>query len=160
MISRINETKHIIWHQTSKCINRLTASVCNSRQKWNDDKYKCECKELIDKEIRDNVFIWNLSTCECECDRSCEIGECLDYKNCKYRYKLVDKLVEESTNVVGYNETLNDSLSYCVSFTSYIVLFSVDLLTNVIIAGDVFVCFYWYSKKENNGSRAKFNPGT
>ena len=28
---------------------------------------------------------------ECECDKSCDIGEYLDYDNCKCRKKLVDK---------------------------------------------------------------------
>ena len=60
----------------------------------------------------DNGFIWNPSNCECECDKSCEIGEYLDYKNCKCRKILVDKLVEEySENTDGnkmfHNETLN-----------------------------------------------------
>ena len=39
-----------------------------------------ECKELIDK-VR---CIWNPSNCECECDKSCDVGEYLDYSNCKY----------------------------------------------------------------------------
>ena len=25
-------------------------------------------------------FIWNLSNCECECNKLCDIGEYLDYK--------------------------------------------------------------------------------
>ena len=56
-----------------------------------------ECKELIDKGICDKGFIWNPSNCECECDKSCDVGEYLDYENCKCRKKLVDKLVEECT---------------------------------------------------------------
>ena len=43
----------------------------------------------------DKEFIWNPSNCECECDKSCDIGEYLDYKNCKCRKKIIDKLVEE-----------------------------------------------------------------
>ena len=39
----------------------------------------CECKELIDKGIFDKGFIWNPRNCECECDKSCYIGEYLDY---------------------------------------------------------------------------------
>ena len=45
----------------------------------------------------DKGFIWNPSNCECECDKSCDIGEYLDYENCKCRKKEVDKLVEECT---------------------------------------------------------------
>ena len=44
-----NETRHIKWHETCKCNCRLDASVCNNKQRWNDDKCRCECKELIDK---------------------------------------------------------------------------------------------------------------
>ena len=50
----------------------------------------CECKELIDK-----GFIWNPSNSEVECDKSSDVGEYLEYENCKWR--LVDKLVEECT---------------------------------------------------------------
>ena len=61
------------------------------------DKCKCECKELIDKGVCDKGSIWNPSNCECECDKSCDVGEYLDYENCKCRKKLVDKLVKECT---------------------------------------------------------------
>ena len=38
--------------------------------------------ELIDKAVCDKGYIWNPSNCECECDKSCDAGEYLDYKNC------------------------------------------------------------------------------
>ena len=50
---------------------------------------------MVDKSLCEKDFIWNASNCECECDKSCEIGEYLDYEDCKCRKKLVDKLVEE-----------------------------------------------------------------
>ena len=37
------------------------------------------------------------SNCECECDKSCDVGEYLDCENCKCRKKLVDELVEFSS---------------------------------------------------------------
>ena len=43
-----NETRHIEWHKTCKCKCRFNSSVCNNKQRWNDDKCRCECKELID----------------------------------------------------------------------------------------------------------------
>ena len=48
-MSRTNETRHIKWHETCKCKCRLDASVCNNKQRWNDEKCRCECKELIGK---------------------------------------------------------------------------------------------------------------
>ena len=64
------------------------------------------------KGMCDKGFIWNPSNCECKCDKSCDIGEYLDYKNCKCRKRIIDKLFEEcSENIDGnemlYNETLN-----------------------------------------------------
>ena len=51
LMSRTNETIHIEWHETYKCKCRLDASLCNNKQRWNNDKCSCECKELIDKGI-------------------------------------------------------------------------------------------------------------
>ena len=39
--------------------------------------------------------ISNPSNCECECDKSCDVGEYLHYENCKCRKKLVDKLIDK-----------------------------------------------------------------
>ena len=49
LMSRTNETRHIEWHKTCKCKCRLDASICNNKQRWNDDKCRCECKEIIYK---------------------------------------------------------------------------------------------------------------
>ena len=82
---RRNETRHIEWHETCKCKCRLHASVCNNKQRWNNDKCRCECKELIDKGIWDKGFIWKSSNCECKCDKPCDVREYLDYGKCKCR---------------------------------------------------------------------------
>ena len=62
--TRTNETMHIKWHKTCTCKCRLDATICNNKQRWNDDKCRCECKELIDKGMCDKGFIWNPSNCE------------------------------------------------------------------------------------------------
>ena len=113
LMSQTNETRHIKWHETCKCICRLDRIICDSKQRWNEGKCRCECKELIDKGVCDKRCIWNPSNCECECDKSCAIGDYLDYSNCRCRKKLVDLLVEECTenieetklvNITGENE--------------------------------------------------------
>ena len=125
LMSRTNETRHIKWHKTCKCKCRLDA-------RWNEDKCKCECKELIDKGTFDMRFIWNPSNCECECDKSCAVGEYLGYKNCKCRKRIIDRLVEEFSENIDGNEMLyNESLDaipldaykkVCNSCMVYIVL--------------------------------------
>ena len=63
LMPRTNETRHIKFHETCKCTCRLDASVCNKKQRWNEDKCRCEYKELIDKGVCDKAFIWNASNC-------------------------------------------------------------------------------------------------
>ena len=53
LMSRTNETTHIKWPEAFKCNCRLDANVCNNKQRWNDNKCRCECKELIDKGVCD-----------------------------------------------------------------------------------------------------------
>ena len=94
MMSRINETRQIIWHETCKCVCRLTSAVCDNQQIWNEDKCRCECKEdLVNKMVCGKGYIWNPSNCQCECDKSCDIGQYLDYRSSVCRNSLVDKLV-------------------------------------------------------------------
>ena len=119
-----------------------------------EKKCRCECREeLKEKERCDKGFIWNPSNCNCECDKSCDVGEYLDYENCKCRRKIVVSLVEECSenideNEMIYKETLNVSLSdyRCNSCTLYIVLFVIFLVTSIVISA-AFIYFYWYSKK-------------
>ena len=100
LMSRTNETRHIKWHETHKCKCGLDSSVCNNKQRWNDNKCRCKRKELIDKGVCNKGFIWNTSNCECKCDKSCDVGEYLDYENCKCREKIADNLSEEYTETV------------------------------------------------------------
>ena len=34
-------------------------------QRWNEDKCRCECKELIHKGVCDKGYVWNPRNCEC-----------------------------------------------------------------------------------------------
>ena len=107
LMSRTNETRSIKWHETCKCICRLNGIICNNKQRWNKDKCRCECKELIDKGVCSKECIWNTSNCECECDKSCGIGEYLDYSSCKCGKKLVDPPVEECTENIDETKLFN-----------------------------------------------------
>ena len=60
----------------------------------------------------DKGFIWNPNNCKCEYNKSCDIGEYLDYKNCMCRRKIIDKLTKECSknineNKISYNEALD-----------------------------------------------------
>ena len=57
-------------------------------------------KNWFIKVFYDKGFIWNPSKCECEYYKSCDFGEYLDYQNCKYKKKLVNKLVDYCTEIL------------------------------------------------------------
>ena len=94
----------------------------------------------------------NPSNYECECDKSCDIGEYLDYSNCKCRKKLFDKLVEECTENIDVvktdneNENENENKHKYNFFIVHIVLFSIIFAINIGI-GIYFVYYHWYLKK-------------
>ena len=136
LISITNETRYIKLHETYKCKCRLDASVCNDKQRRNEDKCRCKCKELIDNSC-DKGFICNASNCECECDKLFDVGEYLDYENCKCRKKLLDKLVEECIEDINEKEIYLAKLHLketicpvCSSCTIYTISFSLFFAKN------------------------------
>ena len=161
LMTLTNETRFTEWHEMCKCICRLNGIICNSKQRWNKDKCRCECKELIDKGVCDKGFIWNPSICECECDKTCNIGEYLDYENCKCRKKLVDKLVDECTETVEEVKlakiTLaeNESENKYSSCTVYIVLMIV--VFTIFTGITIYFVYYNWSFIKNNAFCIKFN---
>ena len=84
-------------HETCKCKCRFDTSVCNNKQRWNDDKCRCNVKNrlikvvvvndlsgilvIVNVNVRNHVMLWKIWTMK--------IGN--------LRKKLVDKLVEECT---------------------------------------------------------------
>ena len=168
LMSRTNETRHIEWHETCKCKCRLDPSVCNHKKRWNNEKCRCQCKELIDK-----GSIWNPSNCEYECDKSCDFGEYLDHENCNCMKKLVDELVERSSTeectenveeAKAAEITLFEHDNKCVcSYTICVVLAEISLAISIGI-GAYFAykhINHWYLKKDviriKFGTRTQWN---
>ena len=56
----------------------------------------------------DEGFIWNPSNCECERDKSCDVGEYQDYENCRCRKKLVNKMTEKWTENIDEVKITSD----------------------------------------------------
>ena len=102
---------------------------------------------MIDKGVCDKGYIWNPSDCEYECDKSCDVGEYLDYENCKCRKRLVDKLVEECNEIVEEVKILDKNK--CSSCILCIVLFSIFFTISVRIT--TYFAYYKYMNhnKEN-----------
>ena len=87
-------------------------------------------------------------------DKSCDIGEYLDYSNCKCREKLVDKLIEECNESIDEIEIAseNEHENKCSSCTAYIVFFSIFFIISIGIAA-YFVYYKYMSRNEKNVSK-------
>ena len=100
---------------------------------------------MIDKGICDKGFIWNSTNCEFESDKSCDVGDYLDYENCKCRKKVVDKLIEECTENIdkvkiaqmSLFERRNDCKCWC---TIYVVLIAIAFAISIGI-GTYFIYY-------------------
>ena len=152
-----NETRHIKWHESCKCVCRLDKIICNSKQRWNEDKCRCECKELIDKGKCDKRFIFNPSNCKCDCHKSCSVSEYLDYSNCKCRKNLVDPLVEECTENIEETKSVNITVENknkdrCSFSIVYRVLFWIFFIFFIISSG--IIIYFVYHKY---GNRIKYD---
>ena len=108
------------------------------------------------KKYKLKKFIWSPSNCECECDKTYETGEYLDYENCKYRKKLVDKLIDECTETVGEVKLTKitlaekESENKYSSCTVYIVLMIV--VFTVFTGITTYFVYYNWSFIKNNVS--------
>ena len=45
MITEINDSKTLTKHSPCECKCKFDGRKCNSNQKWNNDKYQCECQK-------------------------------------------------------------------------------------------------------------------
>ena len=144
----------------------VNAKYCISKE-WSIDNMK---KTGL-KGIWDKGFIWNPINCECECDKLCDVGEYLDYENFKCRKRLIDKLVEEWSEIIDgvkiakitsmelhSTEDENECKSWCTIYVVLIVI--VFTICNGI--GTYFVYYkymnHWYLK--NDVSLIRFNTRT
>ena len=89
-------------------------------------------------------YVWNPSNCDCECDKSCSIGEYLDYSSCKCTKELVDLLLEECTENINETKLVNITVENknndrCHSCVVYKVLFGIFF---VISCGTIIYIVY------------------
>ena len=69
-----------------KCKCKLDGRKCNSNQKWNNDKYRCECKKHIC--VKD--YICNPSTCRC---KNGKYKSLIDSKSLRIRSNKIDGFI-------------------------------------------------------------------
>ena len=142
----------------NQMLNRLPIALAQLNVGIN----RCECKQLFDKGICNKGFILNLSNCRCECDKSCNTSQYLDYLDYKCKKKIDDLIVEEcieydddKTKIVNITVTKNDNQTKIVNKTvknsckMYIVLTIVAILISTVYT-IYFVYYNWFFIKNKD----------
>ena len=149
-LMRLNETRNVLWHESCKCVCKLSSSVCNSKQIWNSDTCRCDCNEHFAGVVGcDKGYTWNPSACECQCDMWYKPGQYLDLKNFICKNKLIGRVIEECTSIIketminNKDNIINNNNTYLILF----IVFSIGLI--VFLIGFIY---YYY---RNNANKRK-----
>ena len=59
MITGIKESKTLRKHMSREFKCKFDGTKCNSNQKWKNNKYKFECKNLLEHHVCTTNYIWN-----------------------------------------------------------------------------------------------------
>ena len=140
----LNETRSVLWHESFKWVCKLNSSLCNNKQIWNSE---CECNEDFASIINcAKRYMWNPSTCECQCDIWCKPGQYLDHKKCVCKNKLIGRVIEECPSVINKtminNKDNKDNTTYI-----FIGLFSIVIFI-LVVCFCIFIYFKWFKNKK------------
>lgn len=98
----------------------------------------------------DDGFGWNPSAC----DKLCDVDEYLNYLNCKWKKRLIDKLVEQhSEDIAGKEINCNAALrdfglneNARKSCMLYVILLIIAYTAIMVVSGASFYFYCWRNK--------------
>ena len=89
-----------------------------------------DCKQLYVWNSYEKYYMWNLSTCDSECNNACKIDEYIDIKNCSWKKRLFGKLACETGIPNTIETSANDKK---VTYETNNCLFYTVLLVNIFL---------------------------
>ena len=96
MIAGINESKTVTKLKLCKSKWKFDSVNCNSNQKWNNDKRRCECKSMTEYCMCVKDYIWNPATS--------------NYENGKYFRSAIDNSVITCDEIIEETKTFTKNL--------------------------------------------------
>ena len=94
-----NEAKIIVKHNSCDWKCEFSSSICNSYQKWNNDKFQWECKKYCTCK---NDYTWNPSACIC--DNGKYLKTFIDDSNCVWWYYIRYKYCISKCHEYSFNK--------------------------------------------------------
>ena len=114
MITVINQSRTLTKHISFKSECKFDSKICNSNQKWNNDKCWCECKNPKEHYMRKKIYFWNLATC------SCENGKCA--RSITDSVVICDEIIDATKTVPTKTIPTKTASTKCTLKTVYISL--------------------------------------
>ena len=106
----------------------------------------CDCNEDFAGIIScAKGYMWNPSTCECQCDKWCKQGQYLDHKNCVCKNKLIGRVIEECTSVINETMINNNNKDNITNNNTYLILCIIFLIGFVLF----LIGFIYYYRRSN-----------
>ena len=107
-------------------------------------------KNVTHKGIQNKGFIWIPSNWECECDKLCDVREYLDYEVGQCKKRLIDKLVEECSEIIDevkiakilFMDSTDDEHKCTSSCTIYVIL--IVIFFTICIEISTYFIYYKY----------------
>ena len=93
--------------------------------------------------------MWNPSTCDCECDKTCEVGEYLDIKNFPCKDRVINDLIwtceDDILNIAKATLVVDKKVKYennnCFIPTISLIIMGLLLIITISIN-----CYLYYTK--------------
>ena len=131
-----NTTKQVQFHEICKCVCKINSSVCSEKQRFNKNKYRCEC--LINRKCQNN-FVWNYSNCECEYRKSAKL---IVEEECE---EINDFTHNKTISGNSKNLIIKKKIENCKPFVASSILF----VSVSIILSEIMVYFCVKSKNKD-----------
>ena len=138
MITEINESKTWTKHISCKCECKFDSKNCNSNQKCNNDKRRCECKNPKEHHVCEKDYIWNPATYTC--------------KNGKYLGSIIDDSVVACDEIIEAIKAVpTKTVTTKVASTNfYILLTFLSITIALLIAVSIYCCLINYRQKQKH----------
>ena len=116
-------------------------------QKGNHDEFCGECKELNDWSSCIDDYIWNLSTWDCEYNKTCKIDEYLFFKNCSCEKGLLNKLLLICKDeILNTTETSLDNKLVVWRNNRFIHTILLVITCSLLLVIVSIGCYYFYKR--------------
>ena len=122
--------EEVNFHESCKCDCLLNETVCNDKQKWDENNCKCGCLKIKKCDIG---FSWNFNNCKCE--ESEKAAKLTTEEECK---EIIDDLPQNKTI------SITKQVENCKPFVASSILF---VSVSMILTG---IMIYFYVKTRNN----------